>query len=50
MTNMIKKVITTETINVMIKVVIVIATTAPVDTELESVISTVELIVQYIVQ
>ena len=38
MTNVIKNVTTTETLNVMVKVVVnVIATTAPVDIELESV-------------
>ena len=41
MTNVIKNVTTTETVNVMMKVVVnVIATTAPVDSELESVYNT----------
>jgi len=38
MTNVIKNVTTTETVNVMMKIVVnVIATTTPVDSELESV-------------
>jgi len=50
MTNVIKNVTITETVNVMMKVVVnVIATTAPVGIELESVTSTVDLIVAHAV-